>query len=158
MSKTEKTVWCHLFSTLSSRGLTTTYRAGIQIQSFLSQKSSEFLGFSSLRRVLVSSEAKRRRRVIASLEAPQLSQGATNVPTWRRAQLISKDHNWFTLSVALVKVSFGERGGAYSLKSFFGKCYEKMPSSTTTININISNLANNNKEVLILIQQAIVII
>ena len=57
-----------------------------------------------------------------------------------------------------MKVSFGERGGAYSLKSFFGKCYEKMPSSTTTININISNLANNNKEVLILIQQAIVII
>ena len=56
-----------------------------------------------------------------------------------------------------MKVSFGERGGAYSLKSFFvGKCYEKMPSSTTTININISNLANNNKEVLI--QQAIVII
>ena len=45
-----------------------------------------------------------------------------------------------------------------TLKSFFGKCYEKMPSSTTTININISNLANNNKEVLILIQQAIVII
>ena len=25
-----------------------------------------------------------------------------------------RDHNWFTLSVALVKVSFGERGGTYS--------------------------------------------
>ena len=57
--------------------------------------------------------------MIASFAAPQPSQGATNVPMWRSLDPHSERnsfqeiHNQFTLSMALVKVSFGERGGTY---------------------------------------------
>ena len=55
------------------------------------------------------------------MEAPQPAQGATNEPIWRsmdptqRVQSLTPDSNWFASCVALVKVSFGERGSTFGI-------------------------------------------
>ena len=76
--------------------------------------------------------------------------GVMNEPIWRslgptqRVQFIPKDHNWFTLSEVLVKVSFGERGGTYGVfqKKSRENPYYELRVGFCLYNSNINILAN----------------